>query len=298
MTKFHKGIAPLILVLLVALGLAGGTAGGYAMREPIKKAISGTTTAEEITKAIDNFKLGQSKFELEGVATSVDATNSILTVMIKSSTASIATLRLSDAPIEVTATTAISSGTLASLKITDIPIDSQVHVAGTTIDGKLTATKVIVQKDEAATNKGENFIVGGTVSSVSGADITINVKTANNKAKDKKGAELVVKTDSNTIIQKAQATIVVGDIAVGDEVQVMGVIADSTYLASKIEVKVKEKAGELELEEEKNTNQNQGNSDKNKETETETNSNSNSSTPSTSNGNSANSNAGGNSTKK
>lgn len=287
---FHKGIAPLILILLIALGLAGGATAGYTFREPIKKAISGSTTAEEIQKAIDGFKLGQSKFELEGMATGVDVTNQIVTVKIKSSTASIKEMRLSETPIALSATASITFGTQKDLKITDIPIDSQVHVGGTITDGKLTATKVIVQKEEANENKGQLFSIGGTVKEVGVGELQIDVKTANSKAKDKKGMTLAVKTDGNTIIEKAKATILLPEVKVGDEVHVIGVINETEYLASKIEVKVKEQAGELELEQEQNTNQNQGNSDKNKETETEKNTN-------TNQGNSTNSNSGGNSNK-
>lgn len=292
MNHFHKGIAPLILVLLIALGLGGGAAGGYALREPIKKAITGTTTTDEIKTAVDQFKQEQSNFQLEGVATSVDATNSILTVNIKSSTASIQAMRLSETPIVVTATTAISAGTASGLKIADIPIDSQVHVGGTVTAGKLTATKVIVQKAEANENKGDRFSVGGTVKEVTDTGLTIDVKTANNKVKDKKGTTVAIKTDAATVIEKTNASILLSEIKVGDEVQVTGVIVKEEYIASKIEVKVKETAGELELETEQNANQNQGTT-KNKEFETETNTNTNSVKSSTTN---PNSNAGGNST--
>lgn len=287
MRKFHKGLAPLIIVLLVALGLVGGTTAGYTLREPIKKAISGSNTAEEIQKAIEAFKFSQNKFELEGIVTSIDSTNKIVTVNIKSSTSSIKELRLSATPIALTESTAISSASLSGLKITDIPIDSQIHVAGLINDSKLTASRVIIQKDEAGSILGDRFSVGGTVQEVGVGELKIDVKTANSKMKDKKGTTVTIKTDSTTFIEKSGLAILLTDIKVGNEVQVTGALNQSEYLANRIEVKIKEQAGELELEQ--NINQNQG-STQNKETEQETNKNI--------NGNSSsNSNAGGNSIK-
>jgi hypothetical protein len=291
MNYFHKGIAPVILVLLVALGLAGGASAGYVWREPIKKALTGTTTSEDIDKIVDQTKLGQSKFELEGVATSIDNTNSIINVSIKSSSASIKQMRLSNTPILVEKTTIISNSNKKDLKLIDVPIESKVHIAGVVNDGQLSATKITIQKDEANQNVNNRFAVGGTVKEIGETELKIEVKTANSKVKDQKGKEITIKTDSTTIIEKADAIVLLSDVKVDDEVQISGVIVEEEYLASKIEIKVKEKAGELELEEESNSNQNQRDSSKNKETETET------ETESDSTKNKSNSNAGGNSSK-
>src|SRR3989304_10198021 len=121
MFKKNKGIAPIVIVLIVAMGLIGGTAVGYEFREPIKKAIKGKTTNDEIKDAVDKAKeeleSGKNKFELEGITTSVDASAKSITVKIKSSTDSIKEMRLSETPITVSDTAKISSGSTKDLKI-------------------------------------------------------------------------------------------------------------------------------------------------------------------------------------
>jgi len=274
MNYFHKGIAPIVIILLMTLGIAGGTAAGYVFREPIKKAVSGLTTTEEIDLAVEKAQTGQSEFELEGIVASIDDANNIVNVKIKSSTNSIKELRLSETPITVATDAKINSASKNDLILTDIPLDSRVHVGGSIINGKLTANKIIIQKEDATEAKGEKFSVGGSVKETGVGEITVDVKTANSKAKDKKGASLVIKTDATTIIEKADIVILLTEIKVGDEIQANGVISNNEYLANKIEVKIKEKAGELELEVESNKNQNQGESIKNQETSTEQNENS------------------------
>lgn len=291
MNYYHKGIAPVIIIILVALGLAGGASAGYVWREPIKKTLTGTTTSEDIDKIVDQTKLGQSQYELEGIVVSIDSENSLLTVNIKSSTASVKQLRLSDTPITIQKTTAISNASQKDLELSDIPIESQVHISGVITDGQLSATKIIIQKDEANQNVNNRFAVGGTIKEIGENELKIEVRTANSKAKDQKGSTITVKIDAVTVIEKAKAVILFSDVKVDDEAQVTGVVNEDEYLASKIEIKVKEKAGNLELEQESNSNQNQGNSTKNQETEIEMNTNSDSGN----NSNSSSSNAGGNS---
>jgi hypothetical protein len=207
------------------------------------------------------------------MATSVDATNQIVTVNIKSSTDSIKELRLSETPITITTSTSITSGSSENLKIVDIPIDSQIHIGGTITDGKLTATKVIVQKEEANENKGNRFSIGGIVKEVGVGELTIDVKTANNKAKDTKGISVLIQTNSNTIIEKAKMSILLTEVKVGDEVQVVGVMTENAYLANKIEVKIKEQGKVIESTE---TNNGTDNADKTKVNSGNSNSNSNS----------------------
>jgi len=316
--KKHKGIAPIIIAIIIALGLAAGATAGYVYREPLKKAISGTNTAEEIQEAIDSFKLGQSKFELEGIVTSVNTvvpevtttpspslstspsispsispsstptptTSNTIVVKIKSSTNSIENLRLSETPIVVLSTTKIISGSNSDAAFADILIDAQVHVGGTIKDGVLTATKVIIQKEDATTENdktNDKFVVSGAVKTVGTDSLTVTVSSANKKAKDKKGQDLAIKIASSTIIEKADLTITLADVKVGDEVQVKGTVTDDIYTAANIVVKATQQAEELE--EEQNTNQNQGDSNKNKETETEKNNNSKSSPNANSNSN-------------
>lgn len=317
MNHKSKGIAPLIIVLLVALGLAGGATVGYVYREPIKKAVSGMNTSEEIQKAIDNFKLGQSKFELEGIVTAVNTvvpsastvstkptatpssspessispevsptvspelsptpspspsatpsptTSNTIIVKIKSSTNSIENLRLSETPIVVPASASIVSGSNADATFADILINSQVHVGGTIKDGVLTATKVIIQKEDATTEDdktNDKFVISGAIKSLNTESITVTISSANKKAKDEKGQDLKIKISEATIIEKADITITLAELKVGDEIQVKGTVAEDVYTAANIVVKAAQKAGELE--EEQNTNENQGNSDKNKE---------------------------------
>ena len=326
---FHKskGIAPVVIVILIALGLAGGATLGYTYREPIKKAISGVNTAEEIQTAIDNFKLGQSKFELEGIVTSVNTvvpesttiisptptssstltptssptvsptpapsattnpsvTNNTIIVKIKSSTNSIENLRLSETPIIVPSNVSIASSSNPKVTFADILIDSQIHVGGTIKDGVLTATKIIIQKEDATTEDNKNndkFVISGVIKTIGTDNIIVTVSSANKKVKDKKGQDLNIKITSTTIIEKADLTISMADLKIGDEVQIKGIVATDIYSASDIVVKATEKAGELE--EEQNTNQNQGDSTKNKEQETEENNNSRTSPNANSNSN-------------
>ena len=110
-----KGVAPVVIVLLIALGLIGGAAAGYEFREPIKKALQGKSTADEIKDAENAIKneLGSGKFELEGVTTEVNAAGKQITVKIKSSTDSIKDLRLSEAPIAISDTADIIFGSNA-----------------------------------------------------------------------------------------------------------------------------------------------------------------------------------------
>ena len=265
---YKKGLAPVAIVLIVALAIAAGTGVGYAFREPIKKAIKGETTQDEISKAVEASKKGQSKFELEGIATSIDATNSIVTVKIKSSTDSIKEMRLSEAPIIVSKTTTITNGELKDQKITDIPIDSQVHVGGTIADGKLTATKVIVQKENANENsQATRFTIGGIVKEVGTDNIVVTATTANKSANSQKGKDLTISVAAPTQIEKGNLTIALSDIKVGDEVQVIGTIESSSYIASKIEVKVKEQAEVLKESASENSSSNStksnGNANKN-----------------------------------
>ena len=262
MLKFKKGIAPVVIVLIVALGLAAGATAGYTFREQIKKAVKGKTTQDEINDAVNAEKLGQSKFELEGVTTEVDAGTKVINVKIKSSTDSIKELRLSDAPIAVSDTADITFGSTKDLKIADIPINAQVHVGGTIKDGALTATKVIIQKEDADENgkaEKDRFAVGGIVKEVGSNKLVVTVATANKLAKDQKGKDLTIKVDSSTTIEKGDSAITLSDIKADDNVQVTGTIVSSEYIASKIEVKVQEKAGELEATENQgSTNSNAG----------------------------------------
>ena len=257
---YKKGLAPVVIVLIVALGLAAGTGVGYAFREPIKKAIKGETTQDEINKAVEAEKNGQSKFELKGIVTSVDVANSIVTVKIKSSTDSIKELRLSETPITVSKTATITNGDLKDQKIADIPIDSQVHVGGTIAEGKLTGTKIIVQKEDANENSQTRFAIGGIVKEVGSDKIVVTVSTANKSANSQKGKDLSISVASPTQIEKGDLTIALSGIKVGDEIQVTGTIQSSEYIASKIEVKVKEQA---EVLKESSVNSN-SNANKNK----------------------------------
>lgn len=248
----RKGVAPLVVVLIIA-GLIGGAGAGYAFREPIKKAVSGKSTTDEINDAVNTAKeqeeAGKSKFELEGVAVEVDSSQSQILVKIKSSTASIKEMRLSEAPIKITEKTEISFNNEKNLKITGIPIDSQVHVGGTIAEGVLTATTVLIQKEDADdTGQGEKtkFSLGGTVNVVGTDSLKVLVSTANKLAKDKKDKEIEIKITQTTIIEKGDTAINLAEIKVNDNVQIVGVLEESNYVASKVEVKVKEQAGELE----------------------------------------------------
>lgn len=292
----HKAITSTVVALLVSLGLLGGAGTGYVFREPIKKAVQGKTTTDEINDAVTDAKnedaLGKSKFELEGIAASVDATNNIVTVKIKSSTNSIKELRLSETPIAVTETTAISMGDTKEMKIADVPIDSQVHVGGTIKDGKLTAAKIIIQKESGLEKEGNNFSLGGTVKEVGTSDLTVTVKTANKKSKDKKGTDLKITVDSNTVIEKGEAVMALSEIKVGDTVQVTGVIESDNFTASKIEVKIIEEAGTLEEDDADN-----GNSENKNKQASPSPSVSPTATPSSSANSNSNSNRGGNSNR-
>ena len=258
----RRGIVPIVVVLIVGLGLIGGTALGYTFREQIKKTVQGKTTQDEINEAVSKEKLGQDKFELEGITTEVDASAKTISVKIKSSTNSIKELRLSETSITISDTATIISGSTKDLKLADIPINAQVHVGGTIKDGKLSATNVIIQKEDVGENgqaEKTHFAVGGVVKEVKSDSIVVTVSTANKLAKDQKGQDLTIQVNSSNTIEKGDTTIALSDIKVNDSVQVTGVIANTNYVASNIEVKVKEEAGVLE-ETQTNTNtKNQGN---------------------------------------
>jgi len=271
----QKAFAPLFIIILVAAGLIGGTATGYAFREPIKKAVSGKSTTEEIDEAVGQAKeqqkeeysdttanqaaAGQSKFELEGVVTALDITGKILTVKIKSSTDSIKELRLSETPIALSATLKIVNGSIESATISDIPLNSQVHVGGTIAEGKLTAAKVTIQKEEVAASS-KHFSIGGTVASVGADSMIIKVSTANNSAKANKGKDIVVKISAATVIEKSDQAIAITDIKAGDSIHITGVITNDIYTAAKIVVNVKEEAGKIEPTASTNSSKSNGNS--------------------------------------
>lgn len=288
--SMKKGIAPVLIVILIAVGLIGGAAAGYEFREPIKKAIQGKSTSEEVSDAVENAKdeiaKGKDKFELEGVTIDVDSANKKITVKIKSSTDSIKEMRLSETPITLTDTTKIKSGSEDALKIADIPINAQVHVGGTISEGVLTATKVEIQKDdidETGNAEKTDFIIGGTVKSTGASSIIVTVATANKLAKDQKGKDLTIKVDSSTVIEKSHSSIKLADLKAGDTVQIKGVIDATNYIAAQIKVKVQEEAGELEATEtESSSNGNSAVSDEDKSNG--------SSNSNNSNGNSSNSN--------
>lgn len=254
MSKRSKGIAPLIIVLIIALVLVGGTAVGYGFREPIKKVLSGQTSAEELKVALDKevakLNQGKDKFELEGVVTAVNVAGKEITVKIKSSTNSIKELRLSEAPVSVSETAEIQFGDKKDLKIGDIPIDSQVHAGGTINDSKLIATKIIVQKEDVEETqdaaKEKDFEVGGTAKSVGAENIVVTVSSANKKANSQKGKDLTITVNPLTAIKKGDAVIALADIKAGDNVEVEGVVANDVYTALNIKVEVEEKAGEIE----------------------------------------------------
>ncbi|MBM2820891.1 MAG: hypothetical protein HW405_651 [Candidatus Berkelbacteria bacterium] len=244
MTK-RSGIASIIVAILIAAGLIGGTGVGYAFREPLKKMIKGQSTQEEIDEAVENelTKSGQSKFELEGVSSGVDTVEKIVTVKIKSSTDSIKELQLSETPIKISDTARIQMGNQKDLKIADIPINSQVHMGGTIAGGILTAEKVLIQKedvDEQGEGEGKKFEVSGIVKSVGTDSITVNVSAASKKAKSQRGKDLEIKIISTTVIEKSDVTIALTDIKVSDGVEIEGVVNKDAYTASKIEVKVPE----------------------------------------------------------
>lgn len=288
MFKKSKGVTPAVIMLLIALGLIGGTVAGYGFREPIKKFVKGETTAEEIENAVQEelAKQVKDKFELEGVTTDVDASLKTITVKIKSSTNSIKELRLSEAPVAVSDSARITFGSEENLTITDIPINAQVHVGGTISEDQLTATKVIVQKEDAGEDSstiqdGRTFSLGGIVKEVGTESITLTVSTANKWANSQKGKDLSIQIVPSTIIEKQEATIALADVQAGDNLQVIGTSKDDVYTASKIEIEVEEEAGELEESDNNNgqNNRNQSptprashsNSGQNRGTETESN---------------------------
>jgi len=268
----RKGIVPLVIVLIVALGLLGGTALGYKFREPIKKAIQGKTTAEEIKDAvnqeINQLQTGKDKFELEGVATNVDTSLKMITVKIKSSTNSIKELRLSETPITLTDLTQIIFGSKEDLKIADIPINSQVHVDGTISDGKLTATKIIIQKEDIdeGKNADKEFKIHGVVKVVNTDNLIVTVSSSNNTLKDHKGLDVTLIVVSSTVMEKDHLAIKLTDIKAGDEIRAEGTIeTNDVFTASKIEVKVSEEGQELKENQGNNFNKDkekkQGNQD-------------------------------------
>ena len=176
---------------------------------------------------------------------------------------------MTEAPILVSDEAKIIFGAKEDLKIADIPINSQVHVGGTLSDGKLTATKIIIQKEDVDEGKNANkeFEIRGTVKTVNDGNIVVTVSSARKSLNSRRGQDVTIKVTSTTVIEKNEATIVISDIKVSDEVEVEGVIeANDVFIASKIEVKVEEEAGELEGEEEQKGSQgNQGNSNSNRD---------------------------------
>jgi hypothetical protein len=250
MTK-RPAIAPLIVAILVAAGLIGGVTAGYVFREPLKKMIKGVTTEEEIEQAIDNelAKIGQNKFELEGVVSSVDVAAKTINVKIKSSTNSIKELQLTEAPIIIADDAQIQNGNEHNLKIGDIPINSQVHVGGIIESGILTADKVLIQKedvDEQGQGQSKKFELSGTVKVVGTTSLTVNVTAANRRANSQRGKDLEIKVTSTTVIEKEDITIALANINVGDEVEIEGVIDGNEYTAVKIEVRVSEEGETIE----------------------------------------------------
>jgi len=247
-----KGIASIVLVLLIGGGLLGGTALGYVFREPLKKIITGKNTAEEVEEAQAQ-KLGQGKFELEGITTQVDAASKIITVKIKSSTNSIKEMRLSETPITISDSANIIFGSKTDLTIADIPINAQVHVGGTIENGLLTATKIIIQKESVEKQKNDHFAVGGVVKQVLSDGLLVTIFSANKIAKDQIGKDLTIKVTSSTLIEKNNISISLSEAQVSDKIQVVGIVENNVFNASKIEVKVKVQAGELK---EQNQNSN------------------------------------------
>lgn len=251
--RTKQGFIPLVVLLVVALGLIGGAAVGYGLREPIKKAIEGKTTDQQIQDAVDQSKAEEAaaatKFELEGVVTAIDTTASTVTVHVQSSTDSVKTLRLTDVPVVVAATAKISFGDKKNLKVGDILLNSKVHLSGTITNGILTATSIEVQKEEAATPAPEvkttHFEVEGVVKAVAADNLTVTVSSANKAAKDKKSQDVTIKVASSTVFEKSDANIALTDIQAGDKVNVEGVIDNNTYTAAKIEVNVAEHASEI-----------------------------------------------------
>ena len=262
-----KGIAPIIVVLLIALGLIGGTAAGYQYREPLKKYLTGKNTEDEIAEKLAETEKGKDKFEAEGIVIDVDVASKIIVIKIKSSTDSIKELRLSEVPIMVSDTTQIVFGNKKDAKIADIPINSQVHVNGTIADGKLTATKIEIQKEDVSESKGDvaktTFEIGGVIKEVGADGITITVKSANKTAKDQKGKDLVIKVTSQTLIRKNGVIITLSEIAINDEIKAEGKIEGTNYIASKIIVKIEEEG--TELKQTSNNSSNSENSNKKEE---------------------------------
>ena len=95
----QKGIIPLIVGIVIAVVLVAGVGAGSAIFIKNKiaeekaqtelKSVSGSDKVEEIEQTAS----GKLKFELEGTLTSVNPTNRVVVVKIKSSSDSIASLR-------------------------------------------------------------------------------------------------------------------------------------------------------------------------------------------------------------
>lgn len=236
----QKGIAPALMVLILAIVLGAGVAVG-AYKEQIKNFITGNEPANNQT----NQAQGLDKFELEGVITAIDTGSQKISVQVKSSTKSIAAMRNSDVQISTTSTTTIVYKDQENPRLEDIPLDAQVHVGGEIKDTGLVATKIIVQKEEAGTQS-TRFHLQGTVKAVSSDKLTVTVKNANKLARDQKGKDVEIRVTSNTIIIKDDAQITLADIDVDDKVNIQGILKDNVFTASKIVVAVPQKSGELE----------------------------------------------------
>jgi hypothetical protein len=242
--KKIKGWASSIGVAFVVLGLVGGAAAGYTFREPIKKALTGKNTKEEIANAVEEAGKGASKFQLEGVTTAVDVAGNTVTVKIKASTDSIKEMRLSDTPVTISSSANITQGSEQDLKIADIPIGAQVHMGGEVKDGTLTADNVIIQKEE--TVPGKSFEIEGIIKNIGSDNIIVDVTAADRGNLAKRDKDVTIQISSSTIIEKEDVIVTLSDIAVGDNVKVEGSVEKKVYLAAKVVIVVSEEGAKLE----------------------------------------------------
>ena len=272
-SKRAKGLGGLAVIIIIAIGLLGGTAAGYTFRKDIQKAIKGKTELEqqeeEHQQEIESVKLGHTKFELQGTTTAVDTSGSKINVKVKVPSDAIKELKELEVPITIDVNTSIKFGS-ETLEIAGIPINSKIHISGTISDDGLLAEKIVVQKeeDDDLVKNGNEFGVNGIVVSLASGSLEVEVTAADKGQKKNIGKTITISVSTLTNIEKDEQPIVLADIVVGDKIEISGIFKANSYTAVKIEVEDPE-VEEAEDEAETTTKSNGASNAKNKDSDEE-----------------------------
>lgn len=238
----QKGVAPLIIILIIAALLGTGIVGAsyyVKIKNEKEQANLQVKTSDDKINNIENRAEGKIKYELEGTLSSVSPTDRTIRIKISTSSNSIASLRGAEQEISVALDAEIVISDLKSPSLADLTIGSKVNVKGSIKDsGKLVASRVVLQKSEnnedVAEQKSE-FELHGVISKVDNTSLSVLVQATNQAIADQKGKIITIATASATIIKSDGKKVDLSGLSIGQKVEIQGNIVSGQFIATQIE---------------------------------------------------------------